>query len=197
MQKRYCTGRDGTSRCAEMEMSVKFEGLIVNVLPACLMGRFTLGRTLGWEAWGMAPESPETQAEALVLVLPEQWAWDSVQSVLHLARQLSGEILELGTQVRTHRRLHRSPQMRYGNNWPWVKREKRKEYQKNSRTRGFSDWEGLRVPHSPIFYSSSAFQMSFFLFQWNAFSHSCHAQILRAMVFTPSSFLVLLYYQKH
>lgn len=31
----------------------------------------------------MAPESPESQAEELVLALPEQWAWDSVQGVLH------------------------------------------------------------------------------------------------------------------
>lgn len=131
MQKRYWAGRDGVSRCAKVEMSVKFEGLKVNGLPAWLMGRFILGRTLGWESWGMAPESPESQAEGLVLVLPEQWVWDSVQVGLHLAWQLSGEILELGTQARTHRRPHRSPQKRYGNNWPWVKRETRKEYQKN------------------------------------------------------------------
>lgn len=79
-------------------------------------GEIYSGENTGLGIMRHGPESPESQAEALVVMLPEQWAWDSMQVVLHLARQLSGEILKLGTQVRTHRRRHRSPQMRYRNN---------------------------------------------------------------------------------
>lgn len=166
MQKRYCAWRDGMSRCAKVKMSVKFKGLKVSGLPAWLVGRFILGENTGLAIMRHGTGEPREPGWGVgASAFPEQWVWDSVQRS-HLAQRLRGEILELGTGWTTEEITEIT-----GHGWRERRGKSTKKIPEHVALVTENDWGYLS--HQSIFCSNSAFQMSLFLLQWNAFSHSC------------------------